>query len=965
MVQQCGDCKLWFRTEEKFRNHKEGNLGLSCTTVTMNADKSKEEPKKIDDVTGNDIIDSFEISDDEEEIDNKNVNKATKIGEDDYVDEIISDDEEDDEDDVIVSSTNATEKLTIKDQPKPVAHQEVISDDDEDEEGEESRKYISKPGVENKMVPDEVISDDDDMEDDSPCKAQDNETTNDDSPRKKPDNETTIDDSHCKTQDNESTRDNSPFKTQKETIRGKPETITAPQSVELINNEISNTESERVEASTRLSADVIGKDSSEDETTESKIIKNAQEEEGCNTSKSSNNDVVVGNDKATEEMKESKIIEKIPESNENHQQDLLSQVIEQTFTETTLEEIPKLVPQVESSTAEMPKLLLEMDEAQKPMEICSKPPAETEVVPTNTGSEVQINTITSSSNTIEEVPQDKDKDNDNSILLSDDEHSDSEEFLDNDKKSKTSNTDATTGTNDKFTLISVHLDTFKASNEKKFTISQIGCSTSLTGDKEDTFFAPIKPANLENYLENYKMEGDLLKALHITESDNGKFEFRAQFEIKRKEKNKIYCSSEEEALENIKIFLRKHSNVILFAIDKETIECFTTKIQFKPGADIDIAGFLTWSDVLTFSCKYLSNNQFDPTADLEDFYSDHCGKVSGYINALDVANFLRKSVKKLFNEYAKKLSQNDESVKFSWHEIFKDVVKAANEIGEATVGGSDDGGDNLSVEVYSSFRPSVSTKISLEKMETLQLSSGGEKSDSDIDIMEEKIVAKPKKKQSQDMLRQKLRGATVSRDILRQKLQQQFESLRSKKTDYYSALLSNRNVRQEPTKRPRVGLVGQAKRPRVAEEPKINAPIVITSSEDEDDSTDEESIDHEKVAYNLRKRKVNITPVMTTPPVVRTPPMMTPPVEQNNFPPSNTKYVPHCAICNVEFGSIDGLRIHVDRIHLRCNICNIQFNILALAIAHNKIHEGDANPLEPFVVVEEQLLQEEKDVAMS
>ena len=81
MVQQCRDCKLWFRSEEKFRNHKEGNLGLSCTAGKMNVDKPKEEIKKTDDVTGNAIIDSFEISDDEDDIIyQKNVTKKTKIG---------------------------------------------------------------------------------------------------------------------------------------------------------------------------------------------------------------------------------------------------------------------------------------------------------------------------------------------------------------------------------------------------------------------------------------------------------------------------------------------------------------------------------------------------------------------------------------------------------------------------------------------------------------------------------------------------------------------------------------------------------------------------------------------------------------------------------------------------------------------------------------------------------------------
>ena len=41
-------------------------------------------------------------------------------------------------------------------------------------------------------------------------------------------------------------------------------------------------------------------------------------------------------------------------------------------------------------------------------------------------------------------------------------------------------------------------------------------------------------------------------------------------------------------------------------------------------------------------------------------------------------------------------------------------------------------------------------------MDTLDLSSGGEESDSDVDLVEEKIASKPKPKQSKDLLKQKL-----------------------------------------------------------------------------------------------------------------------------------------------------------------------------------------------------------------
>ena len=80
MVQQCKDCKLWFRTEAKFQNHKEGDLGFSCSGSSSgdvskkskddnpklnNSDKKKKEANTTEQ---EELMDDNEISEDEEEI---------------------------------------------------------------------------------------------------------------------------------------------------------------------------------------------------------------------------------------------------------------------------------------------------------------------------------------------------------------------------------------------------------------------------------------------------------------------------------------------------------------------------------------------------------------------------------------------------------------------------------------------------------------------------------------------------------------------------------------------------------------------------------------------------------------------------------------------------------------------------------------------------------------------------------
>ena len=66
-----------------------------------------------------------------------------------------------------------------------------------------------------------------------------------------------------------------------------------------------------------------------------------------------------------------------------------------------------------------------------------------------------------------------------------------------------------------------------------------------------------------------------------------------------------------------------------------------------PNPVPNIVRMSTWSLVLQ-CCHTLLGPRYDQTQDLEDFYTEQCGNLSGYITALDVANCLRKAVKKLW-----------------------------------------------------------------------------------------------------------------------------------------------------------------------------------------------------------------------------------------------------------------------------------------------------------------------------
>ena len=440
------------------------------------------------------------------------------------------------------------------------------------------------------------------------------------------------------------------------------------------------------------------------------------------------------------------------------------------------------------------------------------------------------------------------------------------------------------GESEEVTLVCVHLDTLRVSGEVSARMCQLGCTTALSSlppAAQQTFFSPIKPDGLEHFLDNYKMEGDLLKALHITESENGKFEFRAQFEIKRKEKNKIYCSTEEEATENIRNYLKQFKKIVLFGVDRDTVVTLLKRVNLD--GSIPVEGILTWSDVLTFSTNYLGPDTdiYRSDLDLEDFYTEHCGKVSGYINTLDVSTFLKKSIGMLFHEYVKKLSQGMSDVKFTWYEIFKEIIQSQHIEGEAETGGeAPTDTARLNVEVYSSFRPAVATNISMEKMETVQLSSGGESEDSDIGVLHENIVNKD----------------TRRKMMLRQRLRKTFEIIQAKK----------RMLRQHPNNN---------KRRRIASD----GPITISSDSD----SDTEGFNYQKVVKSFRDRglNTNLYPV--------------------RFPTPRISLVPNCTICHIEFGNVDALNKHVFQLHLKCVPCNRQFSDLSLALTHRTLQHTD------------------------
>ena len=284
---------------------------------------------------------------------------------------------------------------------------------------------------------------------------------------------------------------------------------------------------------------------------------------------------------------------------------------------------------------------------------------------------------------------------------------------------------------EEYTIVAIHIETFKTKSSQNVDLCQIGCSV-IGKNSQKSFFRPIIPSSLPQFLDNYKMEGDLLKVLHMVNVDMDRFEFREKMEEIKEEQYKKFCVSEKMALKELGTFLKGLKNCILFAIDKETIQVIVEK-NSRENIGINIKGFLTWPDVLR---KFVPSKS---GMELEDFYSEFFpGDMKTYSTAKDVSSYLQKSLLRCIELSIPSLNIVKSPTDFQKLSEFNAKPKKMEK--------------NETIEVFNSFRPSVSTKMSAMKMDTLEISS-----DSDEEQNNERTRAKKFTKDSFSM-RQQIRG---------------------------------------------------------------------------------------------------------------------------------------------------------------------------------------------------------------
>ena len=213
--------------------------------------------------------------------------------------------------------------------------------------------------------------------------------------------------------------------------------------------------------------------------------------------------------------------------------------------------------------------------------------------------------------------------------------------------------------NKTYNYVCVEMETILASNSFSRDITQIGaCKGNSVCNAEAQFFKAIAPKNLDYYLENYKLDGDLLQNLHMQKNNSGKFEFRKQFEIPDEGRVVPQCVSEENALEELSSYLTTVRNCIIVSLNEENIKLLVNRMKVlgitnKRIRMDSVKGFCTWSSYL---CETGASKE-DLDQEFEDWYEGHVD--SGYCkepssetvrkHADIVANMVHNSIVTLFS----------------------------------------------------------------------------------------------------------------------------------------------------------------------------------------------------------------------------------------------------------------------------------------------------------------------------
>ena len=110
-----------------------------------------------------------------------------------------------------------------------------------------------------------------------------------------------------------------------------------------------------------------------------------------------------------------------------------------------------------------------------------------------------------------------------------------------------------------YKIVFFHLEFLRSSTSPDLHLTQLAACNA-----EDSLFVPVLPSILPEYLDKYKVCGDLMKTLTMMRKDDGSFLFRPPILVDKAQEEGVPCASEAEALSSFMDMLdRAGPNIIL------------------------------------------------------------------------------------------------------------------------------------------------------------------------------------------------------------------------------------------------------------------------------------------------------------------------------------------------------------------------------------------------------------------
>ena len=136
-------------------------------------------------------------------------------------------------------------------------------------------------------------------------------------------------------------------------------------------------------------------------------------------------------------------------------------------------------------------------------------------------------------------------------------------------------------------IVFLHVELLRSSSSSALHLTQLAASIYPSSTESSRFFTPVLPSILVEYLDNYKVHGDLMEAITMKRDDNGTFLFRPPVMVEQVERR--VCVSEREALCSFLDFLEKAGpNIILVFHQNQLIMIAFSQV----GLDEDSVGVL-------------------------------------------------------------------------------------------------------------------------------------------------------------------------------------------------------------------------------------------------------------------------------------------------------------------------------------------------------------------------------------